>query len=182
MPSESYIRTVHPHIEALHCIVVVCRLHKQDDEDISVSGIRTKKDVWLIRNSLLCYLRLGSIFFEESFSLFAEFKVCSYKLPPNSVHVVMLIAISATQGGLSGWYSITLLVHDFSSDSSVLGLAIKLHLLYGEVKIFSFRQHGFSHVNRGSVFPVYECELLRSLKSNFSQKGHDFKFVEISAI
>ena len=54
VPSESYIRTVHPHIAALHCMVVVCRLQKQDDEDNSVSGIRTKKDVRLIRNSRLC--------------------------------------------------------------------------------------------------------------------------------
>ena len=94
----------------------------------------------------------------------------------------MLIARSATQGGLSDWYSIPSVVHDFSSYSSVLGLAIELHLLHDEVEIFSFRQHGFSHVNRGSLCPVYEFELLRSLKSNLIQSGHDFKFVEISAI
>ena len=52
--SEPYIRTVHPHSAALHYIVVVCRLQKQDDEDSTVSGIRTKKGVWLIRRSLLC--------------------------------------------------------------------------------------------------------------------------------
>ena len=79
-------------------------------------------------------------------------------------------------------YSIPLLIHDVSSDSSVLGLAIKPHLLYGEVEIFSFRQHGFSHVNQSSVFPFNECELSRSPKSNSAQEGHDIEFVEFFAI
>ena len=81
-------------------------------------------------------------------------------------------------------YSIPLLIHDASSDSSVLGLAIRTrpHLLYSEVEIFIFIQHGFSHVNQCSVFPIYEFELLRSLNSSPTQESHDFNFVEVFAI
>ena len=54
MTSESYIRTVHPHTAALRYTDVVCRLQKQDEEDSTVSGIRTKKSVGLIRHGFLC--------------------------------------------------------------------------------------------------------------------------------